>query len=190
MESIVSLLLPPPLHFRRDCLNETEYWIRFATQFICLRLFRQLRSCILSSHLWQSGNSDTMLDTTINKRYLLWEKTLAKSWSIRAHIRCVAQAGEDDTRYNKIYIQKAPQMGRSTAIKRRKFNKLIVLCENECGVVSMCSTVRRLTSILYGVRPCRLSSSMCYGFVFSLFFSILYSVLVAEPRAALIRSKS
>lgn len=34
-------------------------------------------------------------------------------------------------------IRETPQMGRSTAIKRRKFNKLIVLCENECGIVSM-----------------------------------------------------
>lgn len=64
----------------RDCLNETQYWIRFTTQFICLRLFGSCvsRTILNLSHLWHSDKSDTRCGTAINKRYLLWEKTLAK----------------------------------------------------------------------------------------------------------------
>lgn len=121
---------------------------------------------------WQKA---TRSCTTINKRCLLWEKTLAESKAKKKTLSWFISVRQVKTIQQS--TRKAPQMGRSTAIKRRKFNKLIVLWENECGVVR---------SLDDDAAHCALSRLPCLGFS----HSFLYSVFVAEPRAPLIRSKS
>lgn len=151
-----------------------------------------------SSHLWQSGNSDTMLDTPINKRYLLWEKTFGKNLEQHSSSTVNGSAtGEDDTRYNKNIYKKHHKW--AEAQPSNDVNSINLLFCVKMNVV-WCRCARRfvgcrLTPILYGCTPvadCRRRCAMVSSFLWFLFFffSILYSVLVAEPRAALIRSKS
>lgn len=105
-------------------------------------------------------------------------------WLMHAYRVSCAQANEHATHTHTIYkIGKSTANGpKRTPIKRRKFNKLIVLCENECAGASF-RCAHRLTAI-----PAALVTTMCHGFLrisFFCYFLLCGVAFDAQPRCGI-----